>query len=438
MHRNCRRGTILAIPLTLWLVGCGGQKLEPVTLRPDAFFRSSTLQQPENQRRTAILQPDELTYDNARIDLLNAPTPPPTNVTVVTTIPPEAQNLIPSPQPATKPLPPLGSGVSMAVGRVAVEVNGQPIFSKKVLQPIEPDLAADARTMDADSFKRIATKKIADQLEFLIRTELEVAAAKRNLTPSEVQIAEAQTMVWRQRQITDAGGSIEMARQKALSEGTTFEEKVEDEFRTNLVRAFYTKRIFPRVQVNADDMRRYYDRHLDREFSTRPGAQFRLIKVDIRKIGDRAQAEQKARELAARARGGEDFAVIARDYNDDARLRGNGGEVGMIDKGAFALTQVEDAVWKLAPGEVTDPVEEKNAFYIAKLEQKSEGRVQSFDEEAVQDKIRAPLGAEQFAELRDRQRDQLLEGAVVNPYPPKVEPLVDIVMQKYPYWAMAK
>lgn len=436
---RCRTAVLAAVPTAVAaLVGCGGQKLEPVVLRPDAFFRSSTLQQPESQRRTAIMQPEELTYDNARIDLLNAPTPPPTNVTVVTTIPPEAQNLIPSPQPATRPLPPLGTGMAMAVGRVAVEVNGQPIFSKKVLQPIEPDLAADARAMDADSFQKIAAKKIRDQLDFLIRTELEVAAAKRNLTPSEVQIAEAQTMVWRQRQITEAGGSIETARQKALAEGTTFDEKVEDEYRTNLVRAFYTKRIFPRVQVNADDMRRYYDRNLDREFTTRPGAQFRLIKVDVKKVGDRAMAEQKARELAARARAGEDFVAIARDYNDDPRLRGNGGEVGTIDKGAFALTAVEDAVWKLAPGEVSDPVEERGAFYVAKLEQKTEGRVQSFDEEAVQDKIRATLRAAQFAELRDRQRDQLLEGAVVNPYPPKIEPLLEIVMQKYPYWAMVK
>jgi parvulin-like peptidyl-prolyl isomerase len=433
--------SLLRAPLIgciLLLSGCGGgDRGEPVVLRPDAFFRPSTLQQPENRRRTAIDQPESLTYDNARIDLLNQAPPEPEVRTLVTSIPPEAERLIPSATaPSTRPLAPMGTGVAMAVGRVAVEVNGQPVFSKKVLQPIEPDLAADAREMDPESFRKSAAGKIRNQLDFLIRTELEVAAARRNLTPAEVQVAEAQTMAWRQRQITEAGGSIEQARQKAIGEGTTFEEKVEEEFRTNLVRAFYSKRIFPRVQVTADDMRRYYDRNMEREFTSRAAAQFRLIKVDVKKVGDRAKAEQMARELADRARGGEDFAAVARDYNDDARLRNNGGEVGSIEKGAFALTAVEDAVWKLNPGEVTDPIEEKNAFYVAKLEQKGEARVQSFDEEAVQDKIRSTLRGRQFQELRDKQREQLLEGAVVNPYPPKVEPLLEIVMQKYPYWAM--
>lgn len=417
--------------------GCGGGGTpEPITLRPDAFFKPSTLQKAENRRRTAIDQPEDLTYDAARIDLLNEPTPPPVEAGVVA-IDPEAQRLIPSAQPATTsaPLPPLGTGVAMAVGRVAVEVNGQPIFSKRVLQPIEPDLAANAREQDADTFRRLAAKRIRDQVDFLIRTELEVAAAKRNLAPSEIQLAEAVTAQWRQRQITEAGGSIELARQRAQAEGTTFEEKTEDEYRANLVRVYYQKRIFPRVQVNADDMRRYYDRNVAK-FTQQPQAQFRLIKVDIRKMGDRAMAEQKARNLLARIRGGEDFAAVARDYNDDVRLRSLGGDMGMIDKGAFVLSAVENAAWALSPGEVSDVVEEKGAFYIVKLEQKTEGRTRSFDEEDVQDEIRNTLRSQQFEVLRDRQREQLIQGAVVNPYPPKIEPLLEIVMQKYPYWAM--
>lgn len=432
--RRC--SIVLGAAVTLALTGCGGgSKPEPITLRPDAFFKPSTLQQAENRRRTAIDQPEDLTYDAARIDLLNEPTPPPVEAGV-TALDPETQRLIPSPQPSSAPaLPPLGTGVALAVGRVAVEVNGQPIFSKRVLQPIEPDLAANAREQDADTFRKLAAKRIRDQVDFLIRTELEVAAAKRNLAPSELQLAEGVTAQWRQRQITEAGGSVELARQRAAAEGTTFEEKTEDEYRANLVRVYYQKRIFPRVQVNADDMRRFYDRNVAR-FTQQPQAQFRLIKVDIRKMGNRSLAEQKVGDLLARVRGGEDFAAVAKDYNDDARLRNNGGDVGMIDKGAFVLTAVENAAWALSPGQVSDVVEEKNAFYIVKLEQKTEGRTRSFDEEAVQDEIRNTLRSQQFEVLRDKQREQLIQGAVVNPYPPKIEPLLEIVMQKYPYWAM--
>jgi parvulin-like peptidyl-prolyl isomerase len=200
---------------------------------------------------------------------------------------------------------------------------------------------------------------------------------------------------------------------------------------------YYQKRVFPRVQVNADDMRRYYDRNL-KAFTQQPQAQFRLIKVDIKKMGDRSLAQQKVEDLLRRVTGGEDFAAVAADYNDDARLRSLGGDVGLIDKGAFALSGVEAAAWALNPGEVSPVVEEKNAFFLVKLERKTEGRTRSFDEEAVQDEIRNTLRSQQFSQLRDKQREQLIAGAVVNPYPPKVEPLLEIIMQKYPYWAMNK
>jgi parvulin-like peptidyl-prolyl isomerase len=382
-----------------------------------------------------------------------------TNAEPFTVVPPDVAAMVESPStagPATRPaggespatveptavapmpsLPPLGTGTAAVLGRVVVEVNGEPIFSDRVLRPLEPDLAARAREVDAETFRRVAAREIRAQIDQLIRAELEVAAARKNLGAQEMQVAEGLTMQWRARQITEAGGSVELARQKAIAEGTTFEERIQDEYRANLVRLFYAKRIYPRLQVNADDMRRFYDRNRDSKFSDRAAAQFRLIRVDIRKVGDRAMARQRAEELRARAVSGGDFAAIAGEYNDDARLRGLGGDVGMIDKGAFARQAVEAAVWALNPGEVTPVIEEAGSFWIAKLEERKDGRVRSFDEESVQDAIRNELRSQQLAQLRDRQREQLLQGAVVNPFPPPIDPLVEIVMQKYPIWAAA-
>lgn len=438
-----RPSHVLLVVFLGGLAGCGGDSRKPITLRPDAFFRDSTLQQPESSRRTAIDQPGQLNYDNVRVDIFNPPQDEQPGQEPVTAMSPEARQLVASPRSTTAPvdasrpsLPPLGAGQAVAIGKVVCEVNGAPVFSRKVLQPIEAALAADARGNDPETFRKLASKTIRDQVDFLIRTELEVAAAKKNLTSQELQIADQATMVWRAKQITDAGGSLELAKQRAIAQGTTFEELIEDEYRANIVRLHYQKRLLPRVQVTADEMRRYYDRYKDEKFTSRAQARFRLIKVDIKKIGDRATARAKAEELLARARGGEDFDTLAREYNDDPRYRANGGDQGMIDKGAFALTAVENAVWARNPGEVTDIVEERNAFYIGKLEQKTEARVRSFDEEAVQDEIRNTLRGQQLQELRDKQRDQLLQGAVVNPYPPRIEPLLEIVMQRYPYWAM--
>lgn len=430
--------TVLALAVAGVIVGCQRGEPGPVTLKPEAFLQPSTLQRGENTRATAIDQPGAVNYDTVRLDLLApqqdakaaAPQEP------MTTLPPSVARLVPSPAPVSAPLPPLGEGVAAVIGRVVVEVNGEPIYSQKVLGPIEPDLAARAKEADPETFKKLAAREIKSQIDSLIRAALEVAAARKNLSAQDLAMAEQRTMIWRQEQITQAGGSVELARQKAAAEGISFEEKVQDEYRANIVRFFYAKKIFPRVQVRAEDMRRYYDRNKDKEFTDRAAIGFRLIKVDIKKVGDRSMALSKADELVARARKGEDFATLAREYNDDSRLRGNGGDMGMIDRGAFAKAEVENALWKAGPGEVVGPVEDAGAFYIAKVEQKKDGRVRSFDEESVQDDIREKLKNEQLVALRDRQREQLMQGAVVNPYPPPIDPLVEIVMQKYPGWAM--
>lgn len=435
------RPTYLILGSLAAAAGCNRGE-QPLLLKPEAFLQPSTLEQRQiSPRNTAIEQPGIVNYDNVRLDLLQTEEGKPAEpVGDPVTVPPSVAAMVKSPElkelPADKPLPPLGVGAAAVLGRVVVEVNGEPIFSNKVLNPIEPDLAAKARETDPDQFKKIAAKAIRDQVDFLIRTELEVAAAKKNLGTQELQIADGLTEQWRRKQITEAGGAVELARQKARAEGTTFEEKVNDEYRANLVRIYYSKRIFPRVQVNADDMRRFFDRNREQMFSDRSAAQFRLIKVDVKKVGDMALARAKADELLTRARKGDDFATIAKEYNDDARLRSTGGDVGMIEKGAFARQAVEDAVWQLNAGDVSNVIEDNNALYIAKLEQKKEGRVRGFEEEAVQDQIRNELRSRQLAELRERQREILLRDAVVNPYPPQIEPMVEIVMQKYPYWAM--
>ncbi len=431
---------VVAVVATAIFAVAGCQRgAVPVVLKPEAFFRESTIQKADAPvRRTAIDQPGAVNYDSVRLDLLRpegekiGPLEP-----AVTEVPPAVAKLVPSPQNSnTQPLPPLGMGVASTVGRVVVEVNGEPIYSSRVLRPIEPDLAANAKDKDPEQYKKYAAKAIREQVDFLIRTELEVAAAKKNLNAQETLGAEGLTMDWRVKQIREAGGSIEQARKKATDQGTTFEDQVKEEYRANLVRIFYSKRIFPRVQVTAEEMRRYYVRNKDAKFSDRAGATFRLIKVDLKKVGDRATAAAKATELRDRARQGEDFATLAKEYNDDPRLRGNGGEVGTVEKGAFARQAVETAVWNLSPGEVSDAIEDSGAFYVAKMEQKSDGRVRDFNEEAVQDQIRNELRSQQLAEMRDRQRESLMKGAVVNPYPPPIEPLLEIVMQRYPYWAM--
>jgi hypothetical protein len=96
-------------------------------------------------------------------------------------------------------------------------------------------------------------------------------------------------------------------------------------------------------------------------------------------------ARARAAELVRRARGGEDFAALARAHSDDERTRDAGGRIeGRFRHDAYPDT-FGPAVSKLAVGEVTDPLDYGNAWAVFQVTAR---RKVTFDE------VKAELEAE--------------------------------------------
>ncbi len=429
---------------------------EGTTLDRDAFYRPP----PGTRVERHVLQdsPSGSTYNNLRVDLMS-PQPQ------VNILQPESQpaqesvteiskavresvesplgnepspggvNARPSTAPVARPRPGTSSGVAMLIGGVVCEVNGNPIYADKILSALSKVLAAEAQTRDERSFRAFAQKEIEKQLFVLINAELEFAIAKKNLDPREVQLAEEYTARWRQQLITQAGGSLERARAKAAADGWEFDDLVAEEFRTNVVRIYLQKKVYPQAQVRADDVRQYYNQHVKSEFTEIDQARFRVIKIDIKKTGSETQAQDKIENLRQRALRGEDFAAMAASFNDEPSLMRSAGDVGWMQRGAYRLEELEQAVWRIQIGDVTEVVKISDALYIAKLDERKTGRIQPFEEQAVQDKIIDTLRKEQIRTIRERQRQALIRDAVIYPDPPDITPVLEMAMQKYTQWA---
>ena len=440
------------------LAGCA--KEEATALDREAFYRPPSGTRAD--RHVLSDQPGQLNYDNVRMDLL---APPDQQISVlnigrddappresVTAVPESVRDAVqfptddgnangrasPATLPTTAPAARTGvsSGVAMTIGSVVCEVNGSPIYADRVLKSLSRVFAAEAKRRGERDFRKYAASEIEKQVTLFVEEELAFAAAKKNLDAREQAAAQDATMRWRARKITEAGGSVEQARAKAAAEGSNFDEQVDAQHRLHMVQVYYTKRLLPRAQVRADEMRRYYNQNLNTAFTEHAQAQFRMIKIDAGKTGGVPQAQAKIEDLHARAARGEDFTELARTVNDDPHLMRQGGDVGWVQQGAFAIEPVEQAVWKLAePGQVTDLVRVGDAFYIAKLEGRKPGRVRPFEEEAVQAQIKKVLQGEMLQTLRAREREMLMRDAIVYPYPPAYDVVLDMAMQKYPDWA---
>ena len=77
------------------------------------------------------------------------------------------------------------------------------------------------------------------------------------------------------------------------------------------------------------------------------------------------------------------------------------------------------------------------SLYVVKLEDVKEGKVQPFDDLAVQDKIREKLRAEQFQALREKHVIELEKNAITRRNDQAIGEALDIVMRNYPQWASA-
>jgi peptidyl-prolyl cis-trans isomerase SurA len=81
----------------------------------------------------------------------------------------------------------------------------------------------------------------------------------------------------------------------------------------------------------------------------------------------RLAAREKAEQALSRARAGEDFARLAREYSDDPASRQKGGELGWVRKGEL-VPRFEDALFRMRAGEISDIVESSFGYHIIKLD----------------------------------------------------------------------
>ncbi len=387
-------------------------------------------------------QPGQLPYDDARAlrdrELANPrPAPGPStaaNRALDSAVAPLAEPFDQSGPPSTRPATTASPGGYTTIGGVVAEVNGVPIYAHKVISDIEPLLSAQARKLGEAQFKELAEQELNKQVRDNINGELLFAAANRLLDQQDKEQGRYIAEQWRQQQITKAGGSIEMARRREATRGRDLEELVRQEYRLALSRLLLRKRVIPKIQVTANEMREYYDRNVEKEYTIRDAVQFEMIQVDPAKVGGRDLAKQKIEEYRARAEDGGDFTALT-EYSNGPRLRNSAGELSWIERNAFMLGSVEAAVWKLQPGETTPVIEEGGKFYIAKLVQKRPGRVVPFEDETTQEQIKDRLWQGKFRPEYDKMIEGLKGESIVRTDPAMMQSALEIAMQRYPLWA---
>ncbi len=155
---------------------------------------------------------------------------------------------------------------------------------------------------------------------------------------------------------------------------------------------FDPKTYISQVAISDDEISEYYDEHLA-EFQNPKTVEARhiLIKVDPNADPeDVAKAKERIESVLLKARDGQDFAELAKQFSEGPS-KDNGGYLGTFGREAM-VKPFSDKAFAMQAGEVSDPVKTRFGWHIIKVEKVNEATTTSLAD--AQDDIRQKLAGE--------------------------------------------
>ena len=153
--------------------------------------------------------------------------------------------------------------------------------------------------------------------------------------------------------------------------------------------ALVNREIRQHVNVSPEEIRRYYDAHLD-EYTTAERIKVRDIFFTIEDPADDAsvvRAREKALEVRELARGGRAFEALAEQFSEGPGAR-KGGELGTFGRGEMEH-ELEEVAFALEAGKVSEPVRAGGGFHLLRVDERVGAGHKPLDE--VKDEIREAL-----------------------------------------------
>ena len=176
----------------------------------------------------------------------------------------------------------------------------------------------------------------------------------------------------------------------ALAEQGMTRESYRETVKNEIEKAQLVNReIRQRVNVSPEEIRRYYDAHLD-DYAIAERVRVRDVFFALDPADDDAavtHVRAKALEVRELALDGRDFAALARQFSEGPGAD-KGGELGTFGRGEMDR-ELEQAVFTLEPGKVSEPVRTAAGFHLLRVDQRIAAGHRPLEE--VKDDIREAL-----------------------------------------------
>jgi peptidyl-prolyl cis-trans isomerase C len=311
------------------------------------------------------------------------------------------QAAAPSPTPTPTPPPP-PKPVPATLPDVIARVNGQPVMKAEVDRQIKQLEAQAGRPVPPEQRDAVYRGVI----EQLVTLELLLQETKnRNIVVSDAEAKAAgdQKIKELRAQVPD-----QATFNKAMAERNMTVAKLRSDIRNDIAISRLMEAEMARVPPPTEaELKEYYDKNPN-EFSG-----VRAAHILIRPEGFDEESKKKARgraeDLMKQARGGADFAALAKQNSADGSAQ-QGGDLGFFTREQM-VPPFANAAFAMQPNQISDVVETQFGFHVIKVLERKDVSFQEATE-----KLRAYLTQQKREEaqaalikaLRDKAKIEVL------------------------------
>lgn len=332
---------------------------------------------------------------------------------------------------------PKRDGLPTASDGFVLGVSGEAITCDEIIKPMMERFESFAKGSDFDTFQRRIKPSVDNVVMGKIADILLYQKAKSQ-GGEQLEDALDKAVESEVRKFVIGFNNNYAAAEKSLKgDGMDWVSFRDYQRRMILSQSYLSTKMPDNIPITYSEMFDYYNKTKNTAFTSPAQLQFSLIDIDTRKVvvtDPNKNSILAARELSAklvdRLNAGEDFAKLAKEYSNDYRAQ-EGGLWKTVEPNSLA--QPYDVIAaesrKLSPGQIAGPIENKEHFFIIKLEKKEAGYVKSFEE--VQKQIETEIKFNRRKKEIDTLTEKLVEQAALS----QKDEFVTFCIQKMYYMA---
>lgn len=255
------------------------------------------------------------------------------------------------------------------IEEIVAKVNGDIITRGELEQQrraIEADIKQQQPNLTGDALAAAVREKQSEALRDKIDQSLLVQRAKELNIKVDADVTRRIAQIQQDSKVVDIDKFHEWVHQQS---GVPFED-----FKSEMTNQMLTQRVIgqevaSKVNVAKSEVSDYYNKHKG-EFVREETVFLREITIKPKENTPAAwaAAEKKAKDIQTRARKGEKFADLARQYSD-ADTAKQDGELGKFKRGDLK-PKIEGTVFKQNKGYVTDLIKTEGGYEILKVDEK--------------------------------------------------------------------